>query len=140
MATRTHQKRGTILKEFDLLMKRIDTFMDRMFDQKHFGLLHYGQWKPPMDVYETDNGYVAIVDLPGVEKDHIEVTVDQGFLVIRGARRQACPQDTIRCHQAEVSQGDFERRIFLGKGVDSNGITALLKDGVLKLVVPKETP
>lgn len=90
----------------------------------------------PMDVYRTDDGtYHVEVDLPGVESDGVEVTVEHGILTIR-AERAPRYADSGQVISAERPQGTFTRRMTLGEGVDSDHLTATYADGVLHLMIP----
>jgi HSP20 family protein len=92
---------------------------------------------PATDVYARDGDLVVRLELPGVEpaKD-VAVTIEDGYLVVRGERRRS---DEIKEHdiyRMEVSYGAFERRIALPEGVQDKEITAEYTDGVLEIVVP----
>jgi HSP20 family protein len=90
----------------------------------------------PMDVYRTEDGnYHVEVDLPGVNPDSVEVTVEHGTLTIRAERspRYGDSDDVIA---AERPQGPFTRQLHLGEGVDSENLTASFADGVLHLTIP----
>jgi len=90
----------------------------------------------PLDVYRGDDGtYHVQADLPGVDPDCIEVTVDSGALTIQAARTPAY-SDTQQVIVAERSQGSFARQLSLGEGVDSENLTADYADGVLHVTIP----
>jgi len=112
--------------------------MDRVFDREHFGYLHYGKWEPAMDVYETDEKFVLLLDVSGVQIEDIHVAFNEGVLTVRGVRHDLSPADKVRCRRLEMGQGPFRRRISLGERVDANGIDAQTKDGLLRIEVPKE--
>jgi len=78
----------------------------------------------PLDVYRGEDGsYHVEADLPGVDPDSIEVTVDSGALTIQAERTPAY-SDTQQVIVAERSQGSFARQLSLGEGVDSENLTA----------------
>jgi HSP20 family protein len=90
----------------------------------------------PLDVYRGDDGtYHVEADLPGVDPDSIEVTVDSGALTIQAERTPAY-SDTQQVIVAERSQGSFARQLSLGEGVDSENLTADYADGVLHVTIP----
>jgi len=90
----------------------------------------------PLDVYRGDDGsYHVQADLPGVDPDSIEVTVDSGALTIR-AERSPTYSESQQVIVAERSQGSFSRQLSLGEGVDSENLTADYADGVLHVTIP----
>src|SRR5258707_2111863 len=90
----------------------------------------------PMDVYRTEDGsYHLEADLPGVDPDSVEVTVEHGTLTIR-AERAPHYGETEQVIAAERPQGSFTRQLSLGEGVDSENLTAGYADGVLHVTIP----
>jgi HSP20 family protein len=95
---------------------------------------------PLADVYETAEGFVVQVDLPGLRDDEVEVHVDGDRLVLRGDRR---PSETARpdnYYRMERSYGPFSRTFILTPHVDPDRVTATFKDGLLRLELPKVRP
>ena len=91
--------------------------------------------KPRVNVAERDDTFVIEADLPGVAKDGISVTVDQGDLVIEG--RRAAQPDGARYVMRERPGFDFRRRFELGEHVDANSIDAAYGQGVLTVTLRK---
>jgi len=90
----------------------------------------------PLDVYRSEDGsYHIEADLPGVDPDSVEVTVEHGALTIR-AQRAPRYGDTDQVVVVERPQGSFTRQLALGEGVDSENLTADYADGVLHLSIP----
>jgi HSP20 family protein len=90
----------------------------------------------PLDVYRGEDGsYHVEADLPGVDPDSIEVTVDSGALTIQ-AERTPPYRESQQVIVAERSQGSFTRQLSLGEGVDSENLTADYADGVLHVTLP----
>ena len=90
----------------------------------------------PMDVYRAGDGsYHVEADLPGVDPDSVEVTVEHSTLTIR-AERTPRYGESEQVIVAERPQGSFTRQLSLGEGVDSENLTAAYADGVLHLIVP----
>jgi HSP20 family protein len=90
----------------------------------------------PMDVYRDEGGsYHIEADLPGVNSDSVEVTIEHGALTIRAERT---PQygESEQVIVAERPQGSFTRQLSLGEGVDSENLTADYADGVLHVTIP----
>lgn len=89
---------------------------------------------PPVDIYETENALAVIVDLPGVQKDKVDIRVDQGILTIKGKVNYTPPKDLIR---GEFGLLDFFRQFQLSDEVDQTRISAESKNGVLTITLPK---
>jgi HSP20 family protein len=90
----------------------------------------------PMDVYRAQDGsYHLEADLPGVDPDSVEVTVEHSTLTIR-AERTPHYGESEQVIVAERPQGSFTRQLSLGEGVDSEHLTAGYADGVLHVTIP----
>ena len=90
-------------------------------------------WYPAADVYENDGEYTVAVDLPGIDRATLDISVDDDRLTIKGSR---VAQDTAR-HRAECPSGKFLRTFSVPSAVDQNDIGADYKDGVLQVHLPK---
>lgn len=93
-------------------------------------------WLPRMDVYEKDGKMVVTAELPGMKKEDIDITLEQGDLVIRGERHAESELKEDAYYRAERSYGRFYRRIPLGFEVKADQIEARYGDGVLEVQVP----
>jgi HSP20 family molecular chaperone IbpA len=89
---------------------------------------------PPVDIYETGEGLVVKADLPGVDKENLDVRVENNLLSIRGRATHAAPGDPI---YREYGLINFFRQFELNERVDQSKISADLKNGVLTLNLPK---
>jgi HSP20 family protein len=90
---------------------------------------------PPANISATDNAYVVEVDMPGVDKEGLEITVEGNELTIIGRRKSDLPEGEA-CY-CESPQADYRRVFELGPDVDTSRISAEMKQGVLKLQLPK---
>ncbi len=90
-------------------------------------------WRPPLDLQATADAYLVSLDLPGVRREDIEVTAEQGVLFVRGEvglpERRADAQRV----RGERSLGPFARSVRLPSDADMSEITATLTDGVLRI-------
>jgi HSP20 family protein len=95
-------------------------------------------WVPPVDLVEWPDRYVLSVELPGLERADVQLHFDNGTLTIRGQRpgERCCPE---RYQQLERGQGAFSRSFQFTMPIVSDGISADLRDGVLTVVIPKES-
>ena len=89
---------------------------------------------PLLDVRETDDAYLVMVDLPGVKSEDVTIEAHDQVLTISGSR---VPVETGESQLAERPYGSFVRSLTLPKGVDSDSIVADYRDGVLELHIPK---
>ena len=90
---------------------------------------------PPADVESTDVGYVIRAEMPGVEKDCLEITVDRGELIILGRRKPI--EVTGELIYREIRPHDFRRVYELAPSIDSTKITAKIEQGILTVTLPK---
>src|SRR5947209_13120943 len=92
-------------------------------------------WIPAADIYEDEREYTLVLDLPGINRDALDVSLDEGRLTVRGERAAAAEGAGVR--RAERPQGRFVRSFSLPDAVDRARIAADYKDGVLALHLPK---
>lgn len=97
-----------------------------------------GSKNPAIDVSEDENNIFIKADLPGVEKQHISVSVNENVLTIKGERKSENEEKKKNYHAFERSYGVFERSLYLGTCVDQSKINAKYKDGVLEMILPKK--
>jgi len=90
----------------------------------------------PCDIYEDKNELVVRLDLPGLRKDDVSVTMQEGVLTVKGERKLQAPKDATFYTQERVS-GTFTRTIQLPVAVDAGKIDAHFRDGVLEITLPK---
>lgn len=91
---------------------------------------------PPVDVIEDESGITLYADLPGVSRDKLNLQVEAATLTIEAESGLAVPEGLKTSH-TEVGLGRFRRVFTLSKELDTQGVTAELAQGVLKLRIPK---
>lgn len=94
-------------------------------------------WAPAVDIRETETEFVAMVELPGLSKDDIDVSLEDNVLSISGQRKMEKVSENDTYHRLERSYGAFQRAFSLPKGVDTTKVNAKFKDGLLSLTLPK---
>jgi HSP20 family protein len=136
------------------IMTRWDPFQDLRSAQEEMAqmspmLAHalglYGQqgssrataWAPALDISERKDAYLVTVELPGVEADDLQITLDDGLLTIQGERYFAHDSSEQHFHRVERRYGAFRRSITLPAHVIAEGIQASVDNGVLQILVPK---
>lgn len=103
-------------------------------------------WMPPVNLYETESEYLLCVDLAGVEKDKMDLSVADGVLRLRGRRAvphwpaasSEPPPQHLRVHLMEIDHGPFSRAVELPRNVDSDAISAVHANGLLWIRLPKK--
>ncbi|WP_024326158.1 Hsp20/alpha crystallin family protein [Thioalkalivibrio sp. AKL19] len=132
----------------DALMRdplvRMHREMDRMFED-FFGAALGARGgdaaslllKPSVDIAETRKAYRITVEVPGIDEDAIDLTVDGDDLIISGEKRQETEEDDQGYHRVERAYGQFRRILSLPGDADVDGIQARFKNGVLKIDIPR---
>lgn len=93
-------------------------------------------WMPPVELRETDENFQVSVELPGVDREDVSVSIENNALTIRGEKR-AHHTEGERVHRSERPFGQFVRRFPLSATLDLNGIAASYDVGVLTVTLPK---
>ncbi len=95
-------------------------------------------WRPPTDLYETDEKYIIRVEIAGMNKEEFCVSLENNTLTISGSR----PDMQLRrsFHQVEIPFGDFKTSIELSTPIDADKVTAEYRDGFLNIHLPKTQP
>ena len=94
-------------------------------------------WNPRVDVSELEDRYEVTAELPGLVKEDVKVTLEDGILTLEGEKR--CSEETEKdaFRRTERAYGKFSRSFNLGERVSADKISAAYKDGVLKVALPK---
>jgi HSP20 family protein len=91
---------------------------------------------PRVDIFESDGDITLLADMPGVSSDSIDITLEKNVLTIRGLVNFDRPEGYDLAY-AEYAVGDYERTFALSDAVDRNKIEATVKNGMLRLLLPK---
>lgn len=94
---------------------------------------------PRTDIYETEDAVHVVCDMPGVSESHIDIMIEKNVLMINGYVEPE-QLEGYTLSYAEYRVGDYQRRFTLSNEIDQDNIEATLKDGVLRLKLPKEQP
>jgi len=92
---------------------------------------------PKVDVIDRDNEVIVRAEVPGVEKDDLDVSISDSTVTIKGKTKHEEKEEKGDYYQREISSAAFVRRVMLPHNVDTKGSKAKFKDGVLKLTLPK---
>lgn len=105
--------------------------LDRLFESP------LQAWTPALDVHEDKDGYTIRVELPGMKREEIEVSIQNDALVISGERKTETVKEDTECHRQERYFGRFSRALTLPTAVAGDKVKANYKDGVLTVTLPK---
>lgn len=123
-------------------MRRLQREVDALFDS-FFPVRTNGDsedsttWAPRVDLAETENAYLVHVDLPGLNKDDLEINFHEGVLSISGERNAETQDENTKYVRVERSYGRFYRAFTLPQMVKADEIEASFENGVLNITVPK---
>ena len=93
-------------------------------------------YTPKVDIYETEDVIILLADMPGVSEEDVDITLEKNILTVSGYLSDAGHEGYGLAYR-EYGEGDYERTFALSDEVDRNKIEASMKDGVLKLTLPK---
>ncbi len=95
-------------------------------------------WAPPVDVVECDDHICILAELAGMKRAEIDVHAEPKRLTLSGVREIKMQHRPTSVHQLEVSRGSFRRIIELPYEIDTSGVEATYRDGLLHIVLPKQ--
>jgi HSP20 family protein len=96
-----------------------------------------GAWNPSVDIYENKDQIVIEAELPGMNREDFDLTIENNVITLRGERRFEKKEETDNYHRVERSYGSFTRSFTLPQTVSGEGATAEYKNGVLRVTLPK---
>lgn len=123
------QRMMPTIAEWDRLTS--DFFGDRFEDTE------LTDWTPAIDIIEDNNAFIVVADLPGLTKKNVSINIKENMLTISGERKIEKKDENKNYCRTERRDGIFKRSFQLTDQVIADKITALFKDGVLTIKVPK---
>lgn len=96
----------------------------------------FSGWSPALDLYQNSDNVVAVVEVPGMRKEDIDISLHDGMLTIAG-ERQSSSGNGENAERTERLTGKFRRSITLPTRVDAGKVSATYKDGILTVTLPK---
>jgi HSP20 family protein len=119
------------------IQREINKMFDGVFRSTGDEDYSFSSWAPAVDIAEHDDEYLVKVELPGVNKDEVKLTLENNILTIRGEKKQEKETKKENYHRVERSYGSFQRSFTLPAAVKSDKIDASYKDGILSVSLPK---
>ena len=135
------ERRSTLTPERWQPLREVEQVSERMrrMLEDTFGVLPPGlgelAWAPPVDIEETEDGYVVEAELPGVKREDVSIELNRNELSITGEIKEKERTGIVRRRTRRV--GRFEFRVVLPDNLDGDKVDAKLKEGVLRVYVPK---
>jgi len=117
------------------LRDEVNRLFDFSWPSRDSGL--FSGWSPALDVFDDKDNLVVKVELPGLNKDAINISLDKGVLTISGERKQERESKEGESFRSERYFGKFQRSVTLPTPVDGSKVSASYKDGVLTVDLPK---
>jgi HSP20 family protein len=111
--------------------------VETFFENYGLGLGRDTVWNPSVDILETEDGYELKAEVPGLKKEDIQVSLEDGLLTIRGEKKQENETGKKNYHSVERVFGKFERSFRLPENVKGDAIHAKYDNGVLSIEIPK---
>ena len=125
-------------RELASLQERLDRMfrdIDRTRTAQNF---ISSQWTPPVDIFEAGDLFILKLEVPEVDKESIDIKVEENELTITGGRRLEQGTEGEQYLRMERGYGTFTRSFTLTKSIEASGIKASIKDGILRVELPKK--
>ncbi len=142
MSNQITKKQYNNLSSIHSLQNQIGKLFDNFFDgfEENFFSKHYHlskTFRPRVNISETDKAYLVEADLAGMKKDDVKIEYKDNFLSISANKEEKKMEDNKNYHRYEYSSGSFYRSFELPNNIEHGNIDAEMKDGVLKITLPK---
>jgi HSP20 family protein len=128
-----------LVDEVERMQRRMDRlFEDMMPTARWLSIRQRRTWRPPTDVYETDDYIVVKVEIAGMAENDFTISFSNHVLTITGTRLD--PASKLAYQQLEIPYGDFRTEVYLSWAIDDDEVEATYQDGFLKVILPKARP
>jgi HSP20 family protein len=126
------------MRELNTLQTEMNRLFNSFFDEGN-GPSRAGarRWAPAVDLFEREDSLVLKADLPGLERDDVQIEVRDNVLTIAGERRADFEEKQNGYYRVERAFGSFSRSLTLPEGVNADKIAASFDKGVLEVTIPK---
>ena len=119
------------------IQQDVDSLFDEFFSRTPAYEIDGGLWSPPLDITENDDNVFVTVEVPGMTKEDVKITLQDDVLTIRGEKKQETEQKDANYHRIERNYGSFTRSFSLPTVVLADQIKAHYQDGLLRITLPK---
>lgn len=121
-------------------METLENQIQRIFNEFPFKNKMSGSFTPAIDMLEDEKNLYLTVELPGIEKEDVKISLHNDLLTISGERKREEKKEKENFYHLEMCYGSFNRAITLPVEIDSEKIEANFKNGILKIQLPKSNP
>jgi HSP20 family protein len=127
------------LRELEEMSDQLNRFFSRQDTQRSDSkeIMTVADWTPSVDISETEEEFHIKAELPEIKKEDVQVTLDNGVLILQGERKEQGEEKGRKIHRIERCYGRFVRSFALPDLVETAKVKAEFKDGVLHLHLPK---
>ena len=126
-------------KDFDQMRDQINSLMGEFFKgARPLGYQPDQSFHPPMDIYETENDLVVVMEIAGMRPEDIHIIFEKDTLSISGTRTESSSSPKTRLHQVEIDYGNFERTLHIPFPLKVDEFKAMYRQGFLMITVPKK--
>lgn len=122
-------------EDMEAMAKQWNRMLEEMMPNRESGRLKKASWVPPVDAWESEDSFHLMFDIPGVNKEDIDIQVDADQLIIKGERKI---DESIKYMRKERAFGPFFRAFTLETPVEREKIKAVYKAGSLEVILPKK--
>jgi HSP20 family protein len=124
-------------RELNSIQDRMNRLIGEAYRGADDDVTRRGSWVPPVDIYDTGNHELVIkAELPDMDRDDIEITVENGSLTLKGEKKMDSAIKEEHCRRIERAYGMFTRTFSLPPTVDESKVSADYKNGVLTIKLP----
>ncbi|MGM9454545.1 Hsp20/alpha crystallin family protein [Legionella bozemanae] len=129
-----------IRRDYFPVYNELGSFLENFFrgQQADSSIVDTSTWTTPVDIKEEKERFLVLADLPGVNKEDIQISLEHNILTLRGERHFEKTENKNGYTRMERSQGQFYRRFSLPQTADDTKISAKYKQGVLEISIPKK--
>jgi HSP20 family protein len=128
-------------QEMNRLKRDIDRLFDRVCDDFRIASRPFGEREMPLiDLSESEEFLIIMAELPGMDPEDLDISLDEDILTIKGEIKQKCSEDNENIHRTETAYRVFSRSLQLPCKVKMDEVEASYKKGVLRITMPKCKP
>lgn len=135
-----NRRASDIFSQFEHIHERMDQAYRRLTGSPGSPGFSQPFIEPPVDVYETVDEVVVLIEMAAIVPDEVELEVEGRALVLRGERKPLRGRPGRVYSQMEIGDGCFRRELVLPAEVDAGSASAVYQDGILELSLPKSSP
>ena len=128
-----------LFKDVRRIQEEMDVLFDHFYKIRHSPVLTAIRlWRPPTDVFETENQVVVLMEIAGMKQKDLNVSLIDNVLVIKGDRQEKTLAQKTFYRNMEINYGMFERNIYLPEFIDPESVKAEYKEGFLEIRLDKK--